>query len=92
MAAQTTLKITYRSGAEVRVYLTLSSGAVTGCEQDVNAVSLVTNPVNRLQGWFLLPDGADQGVCAARGAGRQLRLWLAAAELPNWNNTGMAST
>jgi hypothetical protein len=58
MAAQTTLKITNRSGADVKVYLTL--GAVAGCVQDVSAIPLVTNPVNRLQGWFSLSNGATQ--------------------------------
>jgi hypothetical protein len=40
MAAQTTLNITNRSGADVKVYLTL--GAVSGCVQDVSAIPLVS--------------------------------------------------
>ncbi len=67
MAAQTTLKITNRSGAEVKVYLTL--GAVPGCVQDVNAVPLVTDVVNRLQGWFLLPNGAMKAYAPPQGQG-----------------------
>jgi hypothetical protein len=67
MTAQTTLKITNRSGAEVKVYLTL--GAVAGCVKDVNAVPLVTNPVNRLQGWFLLANGATKAYVPPPGQG-----------------------
>jgi hypothetical protein len=46
MATRTTLKITNRSGAEVKVYLTL--GAVAGCVHHLNAIPLVTDPVTRL--------------------------------------------
>lgn len=67
MAAQTTLKITNRSGADVKVYLTL--GAVSGCVQDVHAIPLVTDPVNRLQGWFLLSDGATKAYTPPQGQG-----------------------
>src|SRR4051812_47087391 len=67
MAAQTTLKITNRSGAEVKIYLTL--GAVPGCVQNVNAVPLVTDVVNRLQGWFLLPGGVTKAYTPAQGQG-----------------------
>ena len=67
MAAQTTLKITNRSGAEVKVYLTL--GAAAGCVQDIHAIPLVTHPVNRLQGWFLLPHGATKTYAPPHGQG-----------------------
>lgn len=67
MADQTTLKITNRSGAGVKVYLTL--GAVSGCVQDVNAVPLVTESENRLQGWFLLAAGATQAYAPPQGQG-----------------------
>jgi hypothetical protein len=66
-AADTTLKITNHSGAEVKVYLTL--GAAAGCVQDVNAIELVTHPVNRLQGWFLLPHGATKAYAPPHGQG-----------------------
>lgn len=67
MAAQTTLKITNRSGAEVKVYLTL--GAVSGCVQDVNAIALVKTPVNPLQGWFPLANGVTQTYTPPQGLG-----------------------
>ena len=67
MAAQTTLKITNCSGAEVKVYLTL--GAVPGCVQDVNAIPLVTDRVNALQGWFLLPNAATKAYTPPQGQG-----------------------
>ena len=66
-AAQTTLKITNRSGAEVKVYLTL--GAAAGCVQDIKAIPLVTHPVNRLQGWFVLPHGATKTYAPPHGQG-----------------------
>jgi hypothetical protein len=47
----------------------LTLGAVTGCVQDVNAIPLVTDPVNRLQGWFLLPDGATKAYAPPQGQG-----------------------
>ena len=65
MAAQTTLK--NRTGAGIKVYLTL--GAVTGCVQDVNAIPLVTDRVNALQGWFLLPNGATKTYTPPQGQG-----------------------
>jgi hypothetical protein len=60
MAAPTTLKITNRSGAEVKVYLTL--GAVAGCVADVSATGLVTKQgrLSALQGRFLLANGSTQ--------------------------------
>ncbi|MBV8225872.1 MAG: hypothetical protein JO232_11885, partial [Verrucomicrobia bacterium] len=64
-AAQTTLKITNRSGAEGKVYLTL--GAAAGCVQDIKAIPLVTHPVNRLQGWFVLPHGATKTYAPPHG-------------------------
>jgi hypothetical protein len=67
MADQTTLKITNRSPADVKVYLTL--GAVSGCVQDVNAIQLVTNPENPLQGWFLLAAGATKAYAPPQGQG-----------------------
>jgi len=67
MADQTTLKITNRSGSGAQVYLTL--GAVPGCVQDVNAVPLVTNPVNRLQGWFFVANGATKTYAPPPGQG-----------------------
>jgi len=67
MAAPTTLKIMNRSAAEVRVYATL--GPVPGCVQDVHAMPLVTHPVNRLQGWFLLPRGAAEAYTPPQGRG-----------------------
>lgn len=67
MAAQTTLKITNRSGADVKVYLTF--GAVSGCVQDVNAIPLVTGPVNRLQGWFPLSNRATKAYTPPQGQG-----------------------
>src|ERR1700744_6534249 len=67
MAAQTTLTITNRSGADVKVYLTL--GAVPGCVQNVSEIPWVTNPVNRLQGWFSLANGATQSYPPPAGQG-----------------------
>jgi hypothetical protein len=67
MAAQTTLKITNRSGADVKVYLTL--GAVPGCVQDASAVPLVRHPVNPLQGWFSLANGATEAYTPPQGLG-----------------------
>ena len=67
MPTQSTLKITNRSGTDVKVYLTL--GAVPGCVQDVKAVPFVTDPVNTLQGWFMLAKGASATYTPPQGQG-----------------------
>jgi hypothetical protein len=65
--AQTTLKVTNRTGTDIRVYLTL--GRADGCVQDVKAISFVTDPVNPQQGWFILGKGATKTYTPPQGQG-----------------------
>jgi len=67
VGAQTTLKVTNRTGTDIRVYLTL--GRADGCVQDVKAISFVTDPVNPQQGWFILGKGATKTYTPPQGQG-----------------------
>lgn len=58
MIAEAALNITNCSGVKVKSIPTPE--VVSGCIQGVNIVPLVTDVVNRLQGWFLLPDGVTK--------------------------------
>jgi hypothetical protein len=53
-AAQTQLSLTNNSGQDVKVYITL--GRVPGCVADVSDIPFVTNRIQALQGWFMLPN------------------------------------
>ena len=49
------------------MYLTL--GATPGCVQNVADIPFLTNPVNPLQGWFILMHGASQTYAPPQGQG-----------------------